>query len=96
MREWQLPKSLQEMTEFHIEPEKACDYKLETAIIHIATCITNNALAEIPISSDTLNINPIAWELTKLSVDDMEGIKAEVDLQASSVMGMLFSHKKSA
>jgi len=96
MREWQLPPSLQEMTAFHNAPEKAHDYKLETAIIHIAACITNNAIAEIPISPDTLNINPSVWALTKLSIDDMEAIKTEVDLQASSVMNMLFSHKKSA
>jgi len=96
MAEWQLPSSLQEITACHIEPEKAVDYKRETAIIHIATHITHNALAKIPISPDTLAINPLVWEVTGLSIDDMEKLKIEVDSQASSVMGLLFSHKKSA
>ena len=96
MREWNLPKSLQEITEFHLEPEKASDYKIETVILHIATAITQNALTEIPIDPDTLPINPVYWKLTGLSVNDMPEAKKEVDLQASMVMDLLFTHKKSA
>lgn len=96
MREWQLPKSLQEITEYHVEPGKAGQFKIETAIIHIASAITHNAIAEIPITPETLNVNPICWEITGLSFDDMPGFKKEVDQQASSVMGLIFTHKKSA
>jgi len=96
MREWQLPKSLQEITEFHIEPEKASNKQLETAILHIASAITQNALEQIPISPETLAINPICWQITGLSIDEMAEIKKEVDQQASSVMNVLFRNKKSA
>ncbi|MDX2505853.1 MAG: HDOD domain-containing protein [Gammaproteobacteria bacterium] len=96
MREWTLPKSLQEITEFHIEPEKASEFQLETAIIHIASAITQNVLAQIPISPDTLEVNPVCWQITGLSVEDMPDIKIEADEQAAMVMNMLFSHKKSA
>lgn len=54
MSDWNLPVSLQETTEFHIEPEKATDFELETAIVHIASAITRNALAQIPVSPSTL------------------------------------------
>ena len=96
MREWKLPKSLQEITEFHVEPEKASDFQLETAIIHIASVMTQNALAQIAISPETLAINPLCWEITGLSVEDMPALKKEVDQQASMVMNMLFKQKKSA
>jgi len=96
MREWELPKSLQEITEFHVEPEKAGEFQLETTIIHIASAITQNSLAQIPISPDTLAINPACWQLTGLSVDDMPKIKKEVDEQVSAVMNLLFTHKKNA
>ncbi|HEY9051961.1 MAG TPA: HDOD domain-containing protein [Gammaproteobacteria bacterium] len=96
MRVWGLPESLLEITELHNEPEKASDYKLETAIVHIATAITNNALAEIPVTPETLSVNPVCWKLTGLSIDDMADNKKEVDLQASMVMDLLFTHKKSA
>ncbi|MDH5484816.1 MAG: HDOD domain-containing protein [Gammaproteobacteria bacterium] len=96
MREWTLPESLRGITEFHVEPEKAVEYKLETAIIHMATAITNNALAQIPVSPETLAINPLCWEITGLAINDMSDLKKEVDQQASMVMNMLFTHKKSA
>lgn len=96
MREWKLPKSLQETTECHVEPEKAKDFQLETAIIHIASILTQNALAQIPISPETLAVNPLCWEITGLSVEDMPELKKEADQQASMVMNMLFKQKKSA
>ncbi len=96
MRVWSLPESLQEITEFHVEPEKASDYKLETSILHIAAAITHNALAEIPVTPEALVINPACWAITGFSIEEMEDIKKEVDLQASMVMDLLFTYKKSA
>jgi len=96
MREWQLPDSLQTITEFHPEPVKALSYQKETAIVHIADAITHNALQDIPITPDTLDINPACWQITELAIENMAALKIEVDQQASSVMNLLFSHKKSA
>ncbi|TNF34891.1 MAG: HDOD domain-containing protein [Gammaproteobacteria bacterium] len=96
MRTWDLPTSLQETTEFHLEPEKASDYQLETAILHIATAITEKALAQTPITAETLDVKPLCWKLTGLSPDDMAELKKEVDLQASMVMDLLFTHRKTA
>lgn len=96
MREWQLPKSLQDITQYHIEPVKAPDFRLETAIIHIASVITNNALAEKPINPESLAVNPVCWQITGLSIEDMPALKQEVDQQVSMVMSLLFKNKKSA
>jgi len=96
MAEWSLPESLQNITEFHIEPVKAIDFRLETAIIHIATAITQDALDDMPITAETLSVNPVCWQLTGLSAEDMPAIKKEVDNQASMVMSLLFTHKKTA
>jgi len=96
MREWNLPQSLQTMTEFQVEPVKALSYQKETAIIHIASAITHNALADIPVTPETLLVNPACWQITGLSIDQMGAIKHEVDLQAEAVMQLLFTHKRSA
>lgn len=96
MREWKLPDSLQEITEFHIEPEKSDEFKLETSIIHIAKAITYLAIEQIPVNADTLQVKPICWDITGLSIEDMPDIKKEVDQQASMVMNLLFTQKKSA
>ncbi len=96
MREWNLPLSLQEITEFHIEPEKSSDFKLETNLVHIASIITHNSIFKIPVTPETLAINDNCWKTTGLSVDDMADIKSEVDKQVSMVMSLLFTHTKSA
>lgn len=96
MREWKLPDSLQNITRFHIEPSKATDFRLETAIIHMASAITKNALSDIPISPETLAIEPMCWEISGLSIEMMGDIKLEVDDQASQVMGLLFHSKKAS
>lgn len=96
MREWNLPSSLQEITEFHVEPDKADNYKLEASIVHIAAAITHNAIRQIPVSPETLMVNPVCWQTTGLNISNMAEMKTEVDQQAAMVMDMLFSHKKSA
>jgi len=96
MREWMLPASLQEITEFHIELEKAETYKVEAAVVYMASVITENALAEKPVFVEDLEFNPLCWALTGLSAEEIPAIKQEVDLQASMVMNLLFKHKKSA
>jgi len=96
MNEWHLPESLQQITEYHIEPVKASRFKLETAIVHISSALAELAVTQIPASPDTLVVSPICWELTNLAAEDMTDIKNEVDKQASMVMSMLFTHPKSA
>ncbi len=44
-RNWGLPRSLQECIEFHHEPDRAQEYPLEAAIVHIADSVA--ILAEI-------------------------------------------------
>src|SRR3984957_11982041 len=44
-RTWALPRSLQECIEFHHEPERAQDYTLEVATVHVANSVA--VLAEI-------------------------------------------------
>jgi len=96
MQEWHMPESLQQITKFHTEPVKATDFRLETAIVHISSVLSQLVVTETPVSPDTLYVSPICWELTGLTVDDMSDIKKEVDQQASMVMSMLFTHTKSA
>ena len=96
MREWSLPNSLPEITEFHIEPEKAKEYKLEASVIHIASAITQNAIARIPSTPENLLIKPEIWKITGLNADDIPAYNMEVDEQVSMVMSSLFTNKKSA
>ena len=90
LRSWSLPDSLVEIIGCQNEPAKADDYQLETAILNIAIAITRLALAGIPVTPETLAIDPVCWEITGLSVDDMAATKEDVDDQAGVAMDILF------
>ena len=42
MRQWDLPKSLTQATEFHVEPGRAGENALETAIVHLAALMAES------------------------------------------------------
>ncbi|MDH5766259.1 MAG: HDOD domain-containing protein, partial [Gammaproteobacteria bacterium] len=87
---WSLPESLIEIIGCQNEPDKADDYQLETAILNIGIAITRSAMADIPVTPETLAIDPVCWEITGLSVDDMAATKDDVDDQAGVAMDILF------
>ncbi len=71
-REWHLPAYLIECIEYHHEPEKAKNYKLEATLIHIA-----NAVAALPYSddideSDLQSIDESCWQVSGLKPVDVQ------------------------
>lgn len=96
MSEWDLPESLREKVEFHNEPARADIYKLETAILHIATVVAKAAIAKEPISPDTLSIDPVCWEFTGLSSNDLPEIKQDADQHAAMAIDLLIAKTENA
>lgn len=70
-RVWNLPAYLIECIEFHHEPEKAIEFKLEASLIHIS-----NAVASLPYDdfdeSDLVSVNEVAWATTGLKPIDVQ------------------------
>lgn len=71
-RAWNLPAYLVECIEFHHEPQKAKEFKLEVALIHIA-----NAVASLPYDddideSDLKSIDNSCWATTDLKPADVQ------------------------
>lgn len=90
MRAWQLPASLQDSLEFHLEPGKAQDFALETSIIHIASVITEAAAAREAPEPQALRIDPVALQITGLSPDRLQSIKHEADQQLEEAISLIF------
>lgn len=66
MKKWHLPPSFQEVARFHHEPEKANDFKLEVAIVHIANVMAHISNMHGLGFPEKLKISSYAWELTGL------------------------------
>ena len=88
---WKLSPVLQECIEFHHEPEKAAEYPIEVALINIANAVAVMADFDSMSEDDEIpRINPMSWELTGLSKDDLpEAIKTAQE-EINEIESVLF------
>ena len=81
MRAWHLPASLVESIRFHHMPQLAEQFRLETALIHLAdviSCAVHSAANE---TGRVPPMEPEAWALTGLQADIIESVINETDAQ---------------
>jgi len=94
MRQWQLPPSLWEPTQCHIEPSKSHEYALFTSLVHIAAQLAEENDQEPGIEVTLAGVSAHAWEVTGLSPDQCAGIREKVDAQVTSVIRLIFPSLK--
>jgi HD-like signal output (HDOD) protein len=90
MRQWQLPQSLWEPTEFHVEPLKSHDFSLFTSLVHIGAILTEAADQDLDPVIALDHAATHAWQVTGLSPEQCAAISDKVDAQVGAVMRLLF------
>ncbi len=90
MRQWQLPRSLVEATEFHVEPDRAQEHGLECGIIHIACQLTQAMTKVVDVEQQVLHADPLSWSLTGLSPNQCPSIHLDAESQMGEVMALIF------
>ena len=90
-RNWALPRSLQECIEFHHEPERAQEYPLEVATVHVANSVA--VLAEIGSLelSDAPMISSVALRAVKLDFASLREIVLHTQKSAAEVLPLLLA-----
>jgi HD-like signal output (HDOD) protein len=90
---WQLPAKLREVVRFHHEPAKATIHPVETALVHIATGVTNRiepswkmGLAQ---RYSLASINPHAWTATGLSPEIIPSTLEQINVESIGVMSLI-------
>jgi HD-like signal output (HDOD) protein len=96
MRAWNLPDSFRETTLHHHEPSLSSDFRLETAVIHLADVITGMAHGTASGTRQPPLLEPGAWELTGLSVDIVDSVIAEADAQFGDACAAILPDCKAA
>ncbi len=71
-RVWNLPAYLIECMEYHHEPEKAKEFKLEAAIIHIANVVASLPYSDDIDESDLASVHESCWKVTDLKPADVQ------------------------
>jgi HD-like signal output (HDOD) protein len=96
MRQWDLPKSLVQATEFHVEPGRTGENALETAIVHLAALMVESTDADEDPEIWQGRVNEAAWKTTRLSLQQCIDCLAEADGQVDQVVQLLFPERKKA
>lgn len=96
MRQWRLPESLREATEYHVEPGRSVSYPLETFLVHVADLLARSMEREEDFSLQVAFIHPQSWELTGLTLDQCAAVGSEARRRLDSVMALMFPARKHA
>ena len=96
MRAWDLPNSLMITTKYHLSPAQAPEFELQTAIIHIAAAIVQSHADDSEDTKSTPVIDPVAWQITNVTPDDIEPLYDEAGQQLFQAISLLFPVKRVA
>ena len=94
IKNWKLAPVLQECVEFHHEPQNAKNFPVEAAIINIANAVA--VMADFDSMNDDIDIpmiNPISWELTGLTKQDLPEAIKQAQKEISEIEAVLFPDK---
>jgi HD-like signal output (HDOD) protein len=90
MRQWRLPDSLREATEFHVEPGRAMAFPLEAFLVHIADLLARSVGTGEDFSLQVGRIHPESWDVTGLTLEQCLSAGSEAKRRLESVMNLLF------
>ncbi len=89
LRVWKLPKHLEEAVAYHHAPEKAPQFPVDAALIHLANII---ATAVCFGNSDSQHVAPLhnaAWDIIGLSEDVIEPVVIEAETHFGETLRLL-------
>jgi HD-like signal output (HDOD) protein len=92
MSAWNFPESLIEVTRYHLEPNKAKLFPMETAIVNIAKNIDSVMAQGQALEQALKAIHPDALRLTGLSVEALESICTESTQKTTQAIDLIFPH----
>lgn len=89
MKSWSLPISHQLVALNHHTPQYARDFTLEASIVYLANAISGLAEAGEYEVDDLQDVPDQVWQLTRVSMDDIEGILLDARDQFIDTLGLI-------
>ena len=94
MRQWQLPGSLRQATEFHVEPHRAVEFPLETCLVHIGALLATTAETGQEFGSGALQPHPESWNITGLSPQQCLSAQEEAEAEVDRVLELFLPRQR--
>lgn len=89
-RHWHLPDLIVECIACHHKPSQAKQHLSAVAHIHIANAIASLPYGDIPTTEDLNRIEPVAWEMAGLRMEDIGEAVQEAQAQIGETQQALF------
>ena len=96
LRKWNLPESIITVVGNHHRPAAARLYRLETALMHIASQIAIGELSGATLDEALEQVEPVAWELTGLQRETIETVMETALQKVNEIIDVVLSPKLSA
>jgi HD-like signal output (HDOD) protein len=93
LKAWQLPAELVVPVLYHHTPERAEDFHMETAIIHVAEIIASSMLYNSDIEAHVPPLDPAAWDRIGLPLSAVPTILEQVQVQYDDAVKMFTKSK---
>ncbi|EGW55385.1 HDOD domain-containing protein [Candidatus Endoriftia persephone] len=91
LKRWKLPESIVATVQFHHHPMETPEYRLETALVHIASRLAYAELMGEFLDGVIDNIHPEVWEITGLMDDEVLTMMEQVPVQVAEVMEVVLA-----
>ena len=91
IEQWHLSETFKETTGYQVMPEKAEQFPLETALVHLGAMMTKADDGEGAFNEGALTVHPAAWEISKLSQEDCISLCGEIDKDVRVAMECIFT-----
>jgi len=89
LESWHFPVSISEPIRTHHNPEESSEFKIDSAVIHIANVIANNIQSPISKDDDTV-LKPTALDIVGLTQSEVEGYYEQVYELLDKILQMLY------
>jgi HD-like signal output (HDOD) protein len=91
LKRWKLPESIVATVQFHHHPMETPEYRLETALVHIASRLAYAELMGEFLDGVIDDIHPDVWEITGLMDDEVLTMMEQVPAQVAEVMEVVLA-----
>ena len=86
MRQWQLPGSLREAAEFHVEPGRALAFPMETHLVHLAGLLATATESGKEFGNGVLEPQGRCWDITGLSLHKCLSVQSEAEAESDGML----------
>lgn len=90
---WRLPEMIQQVVQFHHEPQLAGKYTVPASIVHIATAVSNCIEPSWKMEAEKISavrqIDPVAWQITGLTPDIIDRTVEDISVESMTVLSIV-------